>query len=184
MNGDPVVAGDFVYAWQRITDPALASEYAWYIELMQVVNAGEITRGEKFITLFMAKYNFITQTLQYINAGHPPVLCSNGKIQLLGEGCTILGMFDKLPVVKSGKISITEDSLLVTYTDGLTELENKRKEELGIERLVEFVKEHELDNAKHLLDEITDYLVTFKGKKLFSDDISVLVCRFFANKKS
>jgi oligopeptide transport system substrate-binding protein len=46
-NGDPVVAGDFVYAWQRITDPALASEYAWYIELMQVVNAGEITRGEK-----------------------------------------------------------------------------------------------------------------------------------------
>ena len=46
-NGDPVVAGDFVYGWQRITDPALASEYAWYIELMQVVNAGEITRGEK-----------------------------------------------------------------------------------------------------------------------------------------
>ena len=152
-------------------------------ELNTKVN--EITRGEKFITLFMAKYNFITQTLQYINAGHPPpVLCSNGNIQLLGEGCTILGMFDKLPVVKSGKISITEDSLLVTYTDGLTELENKRKEELGIERLVEFVKEHELDDAKHLLDEITDYLVSFKGKKLFSDDISVLVCRFFATKKS
>ncbi len=156
-------------------------------DMVQELNTkvNEITRGEKFITLFMAKYNFITQTLQYINAGHPPpILCSNGKIQLLGEGCTILGMFDKLPVVKSGKISITEDSLLVTYTDGLTELENKRKEELGIERLVEFVKEHELDNAKHILDEITDYLVTFKGKKLFSDDISVLVCRFFANKKT
>ena len=46
-NGDPVVAGDYVYAWQRITDPALASEYAWYLELAQIVNAGAITRGEK-----------------------------------------------------------------------------------------------------------------------------------------
>ena len=28
-NGDPVVAGDFVYAWQRLVDPKTASEYAW-----------------------------------------------------------------------------------------------------------------------------------------------------------
>ena len=46
-NGDPVVAGDYVYGWQRLVDPATASEYAWYMELMQVVNAGAITRGEK-----------------------------------------------------------------------------------------------------------------------------------------
>ena len=44
-NGDPVVAGDYVYAWQRLADPATASEYAWYMELMQVVNAAEITAG-------------------------------------------------------------------------------------------------------------------------------------------
>ena len=30
-NGDPVVAGDFVSAWQRLADPATASEYAWYL---------------------------------------------------------------------------------------------------------------------------------------------------------
>ena len=44
-NGDPVVAGDFVYGWQRLVDPATASEYAWYMELMQVVNAAEIIAG-------------------------------------------------------------------------------------------------------------------------------------------
>jgi len=49
-NGDPVVAGDFVYGWQRLVDPATASEYAWYMELMQVVNASEIIKGEKPIT--------------------------------------------------------------------------------------------------------------------------------------
>jgi len=45
-NGDPVTAGDFVYAWQRLADPATASQYAWYLELAQVVNAADITAGK------------------------------------------------------------------------------------------------------------------------------------------
>ena len=46
-NGDPVTAADYVYGWQRVADPATASEYAWYIELAQVVNAAEVTAGTK-----------------------------------------------------------------------------------------------------------------------------------------
>ena len=49
-NGDPVTAADYVYGWQRLVDPALASEYAYYMELAQVLNATEITAGAKPIT--------------------------------------------------------------------------------------------------------------------------------------
>lgn len=49
-NGDPVVAGDFVYAWQRAVDPALASPYAWFMELMSIENAKAIIAGEKPVT--------------------------------------------------------------------------------------------------------------------------------------
>ena len=45
-NGDPVVAGDFVYAWRRAVDPALASPYSWFMELMSIDNAAEIIAGE------------------------------------------------------------------------------------------------------------------------------------------
>lgn len=45
-NGDPVTAEDFVYAWQRVVTPAFASEYAWYIELMNVANATQVIAGE------------------------------------------------------------------------------------------------------------------------------------------
>jgi oligopeptide transport system substrate-binding protein len=45
-NGDPVTAGDFVYAWRRAADPATASPYSWYIELMNVANAGAVVAGE------------------------------------------------------------------------------------------------------------------------------------------
>lgn len=45
-NGDPVTAEDFVYAWQRLADPATGSTYAWYEELMNVKNASKIIAGE------------------------------------------------------------------------------------------------------------------------------------------
>ncbi|TXR51962.1 peptide ABC transporter substrate-binding protein [Reinekea thalattae] len=45
-NGDPVTAGDFVYAWQRAVNPETASPYAWYMEIMSIVNGAEIINGE------------------------------------------------------------------------------------------------------------------------------------------
>ena len=42
-------------------------------DLNRLVN--ENAKGEKFVTLFIAKYNYITRFLTYINAGHnPPIL--------------------------------------------------------------------------------------------------------------
>ncbi|MCT8162163.1 peptide ABC transporter substrate-binding protein [Pseudoruegeria sp. SHC-113] len=49
-DGNPVTAGDFVYAWQRAVDPELASPYAWFMELMSIENASAIIAGEKPIT--------------------------------------------------------------------------------------------------------------------------------------
>lgn len=46
-NGDPVTAHDFVYAWRRLADPKTASPYAWYMQLMSVVNASDIIDGKK-----------------------------------------------------------------------------------------------------------------------------------------
>ncbi len=45
-NGDPVVAGDFVYGLRRAADPANASPYAWYLEVMGVENASEVIAGD------------------------------------------------------------------------------------------------------------------------------------------
>ncbi|AGI73382.1 putative extracellular solute-binding protein [Octadecabacter arcticus 238] len=45
-NGDPVVAGDFVYGLQRAANPETASEYAWYLEVMGVENAAAVTAGD------------------------------------------------------------------------------------------------------------------------------------------
>lgn len=46
-NGTPVTANDFVFAWRRAVDPAVASEYAFIIGIAGVKNATEIAAGEK-----------------------------------------------------------------------------------------------------------------------------------------
>lgn len=46
-NGDPVTAADFVFAWQRAVDPAVASEYAYMLsDIGQIKNAEAIIAGE------------------------------------------------------------------------------------------------------------------------------------------
>ena len=44
-NGEPVTAGDFVYAWQRGVDPKTGSEYSFL--LAPIKNADDITAGKK-----------------------------------------------------------------------------------------------------------------------------------------
>lgn len=48
-NGDPVVAGDFVYAWKHMLDPDTASEaafLAYFIEGAEAYNSGEGSRDD------------------------------------------------------------------------------------------------------------------------------------------
>ena len=46
-NGTPVIAADFVFAWQRAVDPAVASEYAYMLsDIGQIKNAAEIIAGD------------------------------------------------------------------------------------------------------------------------------------------
>ncbi|WP_414839940.1 peptide ABC transporter substrate-binding protein [Carnobacterium sp. TMP28] len=45
-NGDPVTAADFVYAWQKLSDPTVAAAYNYMIQDI-VENATEIINGEK-----------------------------------------------------------------------------------------------------------------------------------------
>lgn len=45
-NGTPVTANDFVFAWRRLVDPAVASEYAFIAGIAGIENAEAITAGE------------------------------------------------------------------------------------------------------------------------------------------
>ncbi|MEO5674300.1 MAG: PP2C family protein-serine/threonine phosphatase [Chitinophagales bacterium] len=148
--------------------------------LIENLNArvNDITRGEKFITLFLARYNHATRVLEYVNAGHnPPILMHNGETTLLNEGCTILGMFEKLPYVHLQKIYLASEFLLFCYTDGLIDIHNDEGDTLDVSHLVDFLRQNAQLPPLQLNNAMVDHIISYKGVKMINDDISLLTCR-------
>lgn len=136
-------------------------------------------KGEKFITLFLAKYNLETRTLTYINAGHnPPVMINGSTINYLHEGSIGLGMFDELPKLTEGKIVVEPDSVLVCYTDGVVEAEDEEGNQFGMHNLTEVVQDNASLNMQELNAALQFKLEKFKGERNFTDDAAVLSCKF------
>jgi sigma-B regulation protein RsbU (phosphoserine phosphatase) len=141
----------------------------------------KITKGDKFITLFLGIYNPKTRLLRYINAGHnPSMLYQDGVITELTNGCTLLGMFEDLPRIRPGEVMIKKDALLINYTDGLTDFENEKKEFYGLERFKAYVLSHHGLHTERFNKKLMDEVKAFKGTGgIFLDDITLLTCRFF-----
>ncbi|MBS1617644.1 MAG: serine/threonine-protein phosphatase [Bacteroidetes bacterium] len=140
---------------------------------------GEITKGEKFITLFIAKYNMKSRLLTYVNAGHnPSIIHSPSSVELLDKGCTILGMFDILPFINTGEVKIEPGALLINYTDGLTEATNEKGELFEVEGLMAYIAAHYSQPLNMFNANLVEHINEFKGSEDFDDDLTLLTVRF------
>jgi len=134
--------------------------------------------GEKFITFFLGKYNYNRKQLSFINAGHnPPVFYKKGNpITFLKSGCIGLGMLDEIPFINEQTIDAT-NSKIITFTDGLVEIEDENEEQVGTKIIEEqIIQNKSIDQI--LADIIIDMNINDTNKSLF-DDISILAAEFF-----
>ena len=140
------------------------------------------TKGEKFITFFIARYHQRKKRLRYICAGHnPPFMYSGGKIHRLDKGCTILGAFERIPQIDFGEIFLEDDALFLLYTDGLTDLQNGNEDFFDDDCVEQFILDnHELE-VDLFNEKLMEHLNEFKGDNPFPDDISVLTGKLFIN---
>jgi sigma-B regulation protein RsbU (phosphoserine phosphatase) len=136
--------------------------------------------GEKFITLFVARYHPGTRILEYINAAHnPPVLYDKdgGEFIQLAPSCVGIGMLDEMPSVSKSEIIIARGSKIVLYTDGLSELKDRKGNDIGTEAICRHINNNEdIDsNISSLIDELG---IPDHNPYLF-DDVSLLAATFF-----
>ncbi len=145
-------------------------------ELVHALNAKVIAnaKGQKYITMFIGKYDLVNRKLNYINAAHnPPLVAINNGTVSLKIGCTGLGMFDKIENIKEGLINIEPNSRIICYTDGLTELENEKGEEFGTKSLKDIVINNPDLNMKELNTLIINTILNFKQSRPYIDDIAL-----------
>lgn len=136
------------------------------------------TQSNKFVTLFFGFLNPQDHTLQYINAGHnrPIMVCSEEKVQLLHKGGMMVGMFPNAQY-EVGTVPFEKGSLLLVYTDGLSEVADSEGEELGDDRLIELVKRCRQDeDVCSGRRQIVDAAMAFSAGQMV-DDLTLLLIR-------
>lgn len=140
-------------------------------------NAG----GDKFITVFFGLYDRTTRRLQYVNAGHndPLLLSDQDTVLLLKEGTIMLGVMDELPMLKVGEVEVPPRTLLLSYTDGLTEVFNAEHDEFGEEGVLRVLRQNRFLPLPRLHEELLKEIQSFNANDShFADDITILSCRF------
>ena len=137
-------------------------------------------KGEKFITLFIAKYNFVTRILTYVNAGHnPSILVHNDSVFSLTTGSIGLGMLQEIPKVREGVVHLSKGDIIFSYTDGLVEQCNENGEEFGMEKLMEsLLLNGQGIEMKDLNKTIINSLDKYRQDVPYIDDIALFSCRF------
>jgi sigma-B regulation protein RsbU (phosphoserine phosphatase) len=95
-----------------------------------------------YITALIMSYDPQTATLTYANAGHPPalLLSPDGQLQVLQHADIPLGVEQEWQW-QNMQISLEPGTLIVTYTDGITEAMSPDKEQFGMERLCNIVQQ-------------------------------------------
>ena len=136
--------------------------------------------GEKFITLFVARFNFKTRELEYINAGHnPPIMYQNGdkQVSMLTKGCVGIGMLDEIPIIRKGSITIEDPTKILCYTDGLIELMDGKGISVGTQEIEECLLNN--DGIDNNIEEIIKCQGILSGSTAIFDDISIMGVEFY-----
>ncbi len=135
------------------------------------------TSDDRYATLFYAVYDSSTRTLTYTNAGHlPPFLIADGKIDVLDQGGTVVGLFEDAVYVECSR-KVEPGSLLVAFSDGLTEPENVYGEEFGVARLQTEILRHRATPPPLLAEETVAAVEQWAGTPDQADDITLVVAR-------
>ena len=156
---------------------ALLSEDINLVSLVQKLNRIVVINasGEKFITLFVARYDHKTRILEYINAAHnPPVLYDTvtGDVMHLTASCVGIGMLDEIPSVEKSDIKIKNSSKIVCYTDGLSELKGEDGKEIGTSVIIKHIS-NTRPVAKNIMEMIKFLGLPDNNPSTF-DDVSII----------
>jgi sigma-B regulation protein RsbU (phosphoserine phosphatase) len=138
----------------------------------------EILKPNQFVSAFYGVLDLERRRFTYSNAGHPPALLlrPDGKWQYLKSGGLVLGIFEDVSY-KEQFIDLRAGDLLVLYTDGLVEAENKAGEMFGCQRLQQFVQANADLPAGKLCEAIYVEMRRFTEDSRPEDDTTIVVAK-------
>ena len=151
------------------TDPSPA-------EIVRELNAtlAPKTAPTKFVTLVTCLLDPATGRVDFANAGHVPplVICGDGVKQMKSTDM-VVGLFGDAKYRNQSFMLDPGDSL-VLFTDGVTEAEDGKEEQLGLDKVATTLQGLHGSHAPHILTTIENEVQRHIGDALPGDDVTLM----------
>jgi len=151
-------------------------------ETLSMVNRSvyqDMRAAGAFVTMFSALYDPTTSIFKYSNAGHHPPIFRTAltpKCRDLDVGGFPLGIFPNSEY-KGDEFIMQDGDIIVIYTDGIVEAQNRDGSSFGLERLCDIVNQNHDYTAEDIKDIILSDLNLYTGGVSYTDDVTIVVLK-------
>ena len=176
VSGKGVPASLFMAQATRLFR-TLASQHMMPAEIATRMNNALTENNEQgmFVTMFIGLVHLDSGRLDYCNAGHnPPIIGCNGQNSYMEmEPNAPIGLWPELDFVGEA-IDDIRGRLLLVYTDGLNEAENRQQERFGDDHLLDILNQRHFDTAQQLIELLDKEVAKHRDGAEPNDDLTML----------
>jgi serine phosphatase RsbU (regulator of sigma subunit) len=175
-SGKGVAAGLVASAVQARVNTAARLAHLSPEKLMAAVDQDvhATTDGARYATAIYGVLDARSSHLTLVNAGHPAVLVLPG--QSLAATGPALGLIEA-GTFGSHSVRLTPGTLLVAYTDGVSEALNEADDEFGEARLMQLIEGCRDRSAAEVCATVLEAIRAFRGSRQDQDDVTALVVK-------
>ncbi len=157
------------------------------VDILSRVNefiTDDVKKG-MFVTIFLVVLDSRNRRISFASAGHNPMILyrqEEDKTYFLNPKGIPVGItlpdgliFDQ--TMSSESVKLKKDDILVIYTDGITEAMNPDRDQYGIERFLEFIKNHATLTPEEFAEKLDEDIKEFTKGAEQNDDITLVAIK-------
>jgi sigma-B regulation protein RsbU (phosphoserine phosphatase) len=132
-----------------------------------------------FVTVFLARFDYVTHKLTYASAGHNPPAVVNkrkGEVSWLKPTAPAIGLAEEFHS-RTEVVTLEHGDVLFLYTDGVTEAFNPVLEQFGKIRLGELLGKNVDLGANDLIQTVRQGLEAFGDGHVLEDDTTFVALK-------
>jgi sigma-B regulation protein RsbU (phosphoserine phosphatase) len=161
---------------------SLAAIYSDVGEILFQANRIVIERSDPslFVTVFFARLDPRSRTLEYASAGHPTayILDRRGVVKAALPSTSVpLGVLPGARFPVGDAIALQPGDIALLLTDGLIEATSSTGDQFGEDRAIQVVSGNCEETAGRIIAALHEALMEFSGSPNFSDDVTVVVIK-------
>jgi serine phosphatase RsbU (regulator of sigma subunit)/DNA-binding NarL/FixJ family response regulator len=138
----------------------------------------EDTAYDKFVTLFFARLNPFTRTLDYASAAqHGYIVDASGEDLMLDSTSIPLGLVKERVVPCAPPITLEPGDAVFLFTDGVPDVMNRNGQVFGVERAVDLVRRNRYKPAREILEILYGELLNWAEGRAPDDDVTAVIVK-------